>query len=44
MKSKKNQNTFKYGSKRVSKRCESYMMYLEGDSPRQKIMFMCECI
>ena len=39
-KSKKNQNAFKYGWKHVSRRCESYMMYLEGDSPHQAIMIM----
>ena len=39
-KSKKNQNAFKYGWKHVSRRCESYMMYLEGDSPYQAIMIM----
>ena len=43
-KSKKNQNAFKFGCKRVSKRCRSYMMYLEGDSPHQTVMIMCECI
>ena len=42
-KSKKNkQNAFKYGCKRVSKRCESYKMYLEGNSPHQAVMIMCE--
>ena len=41
-KSKKNQNTFKYGCKRVSKRCGSYKIYLEGDSPYQTVMTMCE--
>ena len=41
-KSKKNQNVFKYGCKRVSKRCESYRMYLEGDSPHQTVMIVCE--
>ena len=30
---KKNQNAFKYGCKHVSRRCGSYRMYLEGDSP-----------
>ena len=43
-KSKKNQNTFKYGCKRVSRRCGSYRMYLEGDSPHQVVMIVCECI
>ena len=32
-KSKKNQNAFKYGYKRISRRCKSYKMYLEDDSP-----------
>ena len=25
-----------------SRRCGSYRMYLEGDSPHQKVMIMCE--
>ena len=33
IKSKKNQNAFKYDYKRVSRRCESYRMYLKRDSP-----------
>ena len=33
IKSKKNQNAFKYDCKRVSRRYESYKMYLKGDSP-----------
>ena len=33
IKSKKNQNTFKYDCKHVFRRCESYRMYFEGDSP-----------
>ena len=41
MKSKKNQNTFKYGCKRVSRRCESYMIYLRSDGPYQTIMIVC---
>ena len=41
-KSKKNQNAFKYGWKHVSRRCESYMMYFEGDSPHQAIMIVCK--
>ena len=43
-KNKKNQNTFKYGCKRVSWRCGSYKTYLEGDSPYQAIMIVYECI
>ena len=42
IKSKKNQNAFKYGCKRVSRRCESYRIYLEGDSPHQAVMILCE--
>ena len=42
MKSKKNQNIFKYDCKRVSRKCESYMMYLNGDGPHQMVMIMCE--
>ena len=34
IKSKKNQNAFKYDCKPgVFRRCESYRMYLKGDSP-----------
>ena len=43
MKSKKNQNAFTYGCKCVSKRCESYMMYLKGDGLHQIVMIVCEC-
>ena len=39
---KKNQNAFKYGYKRVSRRCGSYRMYLEGDSPHQVVMIVSE--
>ena len=42
IKSKKNQNAFKYGCKRVSRRCGSYRMYLKGDSPHQAVMIVCE--
>ena len=42
MKIKKNQNAFKYGCKHVSRRYESYRMYLEGDSPHQIVMIVCE--
>ena len=41
-KSKKNQNTFKYGCKCVSRRYESYRMYLKGNSPHQAVMITCE--
>ena len=44
IKIKKNQNAFKYGCKRVSRKCGNYRMYLEGDSPHQVVMIMCECI
>ena len=43
-KSKKNQNAFKYVCKHVSRRCGSYRMYLEGDSPHQVVMNVYECI
>ena len=43
-KAKKNQNAFKYGYKRVSRKCGSYRMYLEGDNPHQAVMIMCECM
>ena len=42
IKSKKNQNPFKYGCKPVSRRRGSYRMYLEGDSPHQVVMIVCE--
>ena len=42
IKSKKNQNAFKYGCKFVSRRYGSYRMYLEGDSPHQAVMIVCE--
>ena len=42
-KRKKNQNAFKYDCKLVSRRCESYRMYLENDSPHQAVMIVCEC-
>ena len=38
----KESNAFKYGCKRVSRRCESYRMYLESDSPYQAVMIVCE--
>ena len=43
MKSKKNQNAFTYGCKCVSKRCESYMMYLKGDGPHQMVIIVFKC-
>ena len=44
MQRKKNQNAFKFDCKGVSRRCESYKMYLEGDSLHQAVMIVCECI
>ena len=38
----KKTNAFKYSCKRVSRRCGSYRIYLEGDSPYQAIMIVCE--
>ena len=40
----KKSNAFKYGYKHVSRRCESYRMYLKDDSPHQAVMIMWECI
>ena len=42
-KRKKNQNAFKNDFKRVSRRCVSYRIYLESDSPHLAAMIMCEC-
>ena len=39
---KKNQNALNMIVSVYSKRCGSYRMYLEGDSPHQAIMIMCE--
>ena len=41
-KSKENQNALNMIASMYSRRCESYRMYLEDDSPRQIIMIMCE--
>ena len=41
-KSERNQNTFKYCCKHVFRRCESYRMYLKGDSPHQAVIIVCE--
>ena len=43
-KSIKNQNAFKNDCKRVSRRCGSYRMYLEGDSLHQAVMIVYECM
>ena len=40
-KSKKNQNALYMIASMSSKRCGSYRMYLEGDSPHQVVMIMC---
>ena len=42
IKRKKSKKAFKYGCKRVSRRCGSYKIYLEGDSPHQAIMIVCK--
>ena len=44
MKSKRNQNAFKYDCKSVSRKRGCYMMYLKGDYPHQTIMIVCRCI
>ena len=41
-KSKKNQNCLYIIASVSSKRYESYRMYLEGDSPYQAVIIMCE--
>ena len=41
-KRKKNQNALHMIASVYSRRCESYRMYLEGDSPHQTIMIVCE--
>ena len=41
-KSKKNQNALYMNASVSSRRCGSYGMYLEGDSPHQTIMIVCE--
>ena len=38
----KESKCFKYDCKRVSRRHESYRMYLEGNSPYQAVMIVCE--
>ena len=42
IKSKKNQNALYMIASMYSKRCGSYRIYLEDDSPHQTIMIMCE--
>ena len=41
-KNKKNQNALYMIASVSSKRCGSYRIYLEGDSPRQTVMIVCE--
>ena len=41
-KSKKNQNTLNMIASVSSRRCGSYRMYLEGDSPHQTVMIVCK--
>ena len=41
-KRKKNQNALNMIASVFSRRCGSYKMYLEGDSPHQTVMIMCE--
>ena len=42
MKSKNIKNALNMIASVYSRRCESYKMYLEGDSPHQTIMIVCE--
>ena len=39
---KKNQNALKMIASVYSRRCGSYRMYLESDSPHQTVMIVCE--
>ena len=41
-KKKKDQNALYTIASVYSRRCESYRMYLEGDSPHQTVMIVCE--
>ena len=41
-KQKKYQNALYMIASMYSRRCESYRMYLEGDSPHQTVMIVCE--
>ena len=41
-KRKKNKNALYMVASVSSRRCGSYRMYLEGDSPHQALMIMCE--
>ena len=42
IKSKKITNALKMIASVYSRRCESYRMYLEGNSPHQAVMIVCE--
>ena len=42
IKSKKNQNALNMIASVYSRRCESYRMYLKGDSPHQTVMIVRE--
>ena len=42
IKSKKIKSTLKMIAIMYSRRCESYRMYLKGDSPHQAVMIVCE--
>ena len=42
IKNKKIKNALKMIASMYSKRCGSYRMYLEGDSPHQVVMIVCE--
>ena len=42
MKSKKIKNVLNMIASVYSRRCGSYRMYLEGDSPHQTVMIVCE--
>ena len=42
IKSKKNQNALYMIASVYSRRCGSYRIYLEGDSPHQTVMIVCE--
>ena len=42
IKSKKIKNALKMIASMYSRRCESYRMYLVGDSPHQAVMIVCK--
>ena len=42
IKSKKIENALNMIASMYSRRCGSYRMYLEGDSPHQVVMIVCE--